>query len=115
MKLIDADALTEAIKGRYCDGCDNYNGVRCRACSTDDALTMIDEAQTVEPVQMVTLSADEIADDVWAQMQRPEGEWKAKLARDRIHYDSVCSVCGYKTAMVLDEWSYCPHCGSFMR
>lgn len=46
MRLIDADALVENIKRVYCTDCDSYNGVRCRACGTDDALDMIDDAPT---------------------------------------------------------------------
>jgi hypothetical protein len=46
MRLIDADALIENIKRVYCTDCDSYNGVRCRACGTDDALDMIDDAPT---------------------------------------------------------------------
>lgn len=47
MRMIDADALIESIKGWYCKDCDSYNGVRCRACSTDDAMSAIDSAPTV--------------------------------------------------------------------
>ena len=46
MRLIDADALVENIKRVYCTDCDSYNGVRCRACGTDDAIGMIDDAPT---------------------------------------------------------------------
>lgn len=46
MRPIDADALVENIKRVYCTDCDSYNGVRCRACGTDDALDMIDDAPT---------------------------------------------------------------------
>ena len=44
MRLIDADVLVENIKRVYCTDCDSYNGVRCRARGTDDALDMIDDA-----------------------------------------------------------------------
>ena len=47
VRLIDADALIENIKGWYCKDCDNSNYVRCRACGTDDAINAIDEAPTV--------------------------------------------------------------------
>jgi hypothetical protein len=46
MRLIDADALEADIKRAYCTECDNYGGVRCRACGTDDALDLIDDAPT---------------------------------------------------------------------
>ena len=47
MRLIDADALVESIKGWYCKDCDNYNYVRCRACGTDDAINAIENAPTI--------------------------------------------------------------------
>ena len=55
MRLIDADELTKRITDWYCapERCDNYNGVRCRACSWDDALNMIDEAPTIEKDKMI--------------------------------------------------------------
>lgn len=47
-RYIDADALIENIKRVYCTDCNNYNEVRCRACGTDDAITMIDDAPAVD-------------------------------------------------------------------
>ena len=46
MRLIDADALIESIKRVYCTECNNYGGVRCKACGTGDAIDMIDDAPT---------------------------------------------------------------------
>lgn len=52
-RLVDANALVQAINRRYCSNCDNYNGILCRACPIQDALDMIDDAPTVDtkPVQ----------------------------------------------------------------
>lgn len=47
---IDADALIEDIKRIYCTDCNNYNEIRCRACGTEDALRMIDDAPTADVV-----------------------------------------------------------------
>ena len=52
-RLIDADKRIAEIKKLYCDGCDNYGGVRCRACWVDDAMCLIDEATTVDAVEVV--------------------------------------------------------------
>ena len=51
MRCIDADALKKSITDWYCDPerCNNYYGVKCRACPLDDALSAIDDAPTVEP------------------------------------------------------------------
>lgn len=52
-RLIDADKRVEEIKKLYCDGCDNYGGVKCRACWVDDAMSLIDDATTVYAVEVV--------------------------------------------------------------
>lgn len=49
MRLIDADDRIEFIKNSYCLECDNYNGVRCRACPINDTIEEIDNAPTVDP------------------------------------------------------------------
>ena len=50
--LISREAAIEAIKA-YCNGCDNYNGVRCRACNFDDAMIAVDSALAVDAVEVV--------------------------------------------------------------
>lgn len=52
-RLIDADKRIAEIKNQYCTGCDNYGGVRCRACWVDDAICLIDDAPTVDAVEVV--------------------------------------------------------------
>lgn len=49
----DADALVENIKRVYCTDCNNYNEIRCRACGTDDAIAMIEDAPTADVVAVV--------------------------------------------------------------
>lgn len=53
MRLIDANARIEEIKKVHCYDCDNYDGVRCRACWVDDAIGLIDDAPTVDAVEVV--------------------------------------------------------------
>lgn len=52
-RLIDADALKKGLEDWYCapERCNSYNGVRCRACALDDALSGIDDAPTVDPIE----------------------------------------------------------------
>lgn len=50
--LISREAAIEAIKA-YCNGCDNYNGVRCRACNFDDAMIAVDSVLAVDAVEVV--------------------------------------------------------------
>lgn len=58
MRYIDADALIENIKRVYCTDCNNYNEIRCRACGTDDALTMIDDAPTANVAPRAELARE---------------------------------------------------------
>lgn len=50
--LISREAAIEAIK-EYCNGCDNYNGARCRACNFDDAMSAVDSVLAVDAVEVV--------------------------------------------------------------
>lgn len=50
--LISREAAIEAIKA-YCNGCDNYNGVRCRACNFEDAMIAVDSVLAVDAVEVV--------------------------------------------------------------
>lgn len=44
MRLIDADKLIEVIKKQAgCESCDNYHGIRCKACQWDDAADIVDD------------------------------------------------------------------------
>lgn len=50
MRLIDGDALIEDTTERYCRGCDNYHGLKCRACWVDDMQGEIEGAPTVNAI-----------------------------------------------------------------
>lgn len=49
-EYIDREALIKHIEKTYCADCNSYNGVRCRACGTGDAIDMIEDAADVAPV-----------------------------------------------------------------
>ena len=69
-RLIDADALIADIEKRYCKDCERRKGVKggkvrmlyeigeapCRACGTMDAMDEIDNAPTIEAVNVVRCS-----------------------------------------------------------
>lgn len=59
--LISRSALLENIKRVYCADCNSYNGVRCRACGTGDALDMIEDAPAVDALALPC----KIGDTVW--------------------------------------------------
>lgn len=51
MRLIDADAVIKEIERQAgCAECDNYNGIRCRACSWDDARGLVDDYADNHPM-----------------------------------------------------------------
>ena len=52
-RLIDADKRIAEIKKIYCDGCDNRCGAKCLDCWVDDAMCLIDDAPTVDAVEVV--------------------------------------------------------------
>lgn len=99
VRLIDGNALVKQIEEVHCKGCNNYNGVMCRACTWMDAMDYIEDAPTVDtqPVK--------------------HGHW----IRKDIFY--VCSECGIELiddcfeqiAIFPDGYMpFCPNCGRRM-
>lgn len=56
-EYIEREATIKRIKEVYCVGCNSYNGVRCRACGTGDAIDIIEDA-TAADVAPVTRCKD---------------------------------------------------------
>lgn len=50
---IDKEKAIEAIRLTYCKDCNSYNGVRCRACEFDDAMSEIEGCPTADVVEVV--------------------------------------------------------------
>jgi hypothetical protein len=46
-EFIDREKAIENIKAAYCCGCENYNGVRCRACQIMDAMDVLEDEPAV--------------------------------------------------------------------
>ena len=93
-RLIDANARIEEIKLAHCVSCDNYGGVRCRACWVDDAMSLIEDAPTVDAVEVI-----------------------------HAHWDNngICTLCGYPIPtdskydfIDKDDCLFCYHCGAKM-
>ena len=47
-EFISREATIKRIKKVYCVGCNSYNGVRCRACGTGDAIDIIEDAPAAD-------------------------------------------------------------------
>ena len=57
---IDREKAIANIKAAYCCGCENYNGVRCRACQIMDAMDVLEDEPAVVPdVQRWRKTAEE--------------------------------------------------------
>ena len=99
--LISREAALSAIKS-YCDGCDNYNGVRCGSCYIDSAIIAVDAVPAVD--------AEPVRHGKWIPVQgmRPP-EYRNK---------KCCSVCGgfaMHDFMGRERLSFfCPRCGAKM-
>ena len=46
-RLIDADAFEYTCKFNYCNGCEDWNGLKCKTCWVDDMLGKLDFAPTI--------------------------------------------------------------------
>ena len=49
-RYIDADAAVEEARLAYCKDCNSYNGVMCRACAFDDAVSFIEDYPAADVV-----------------------------------------------------------------
>lgn len=52
-ECIEREATIKPIKEVYCVGCNSYNGVRCRACGTGDAIDIIEDAPAADVAPVV--------------------------------------------------------------
>ena len=93
---IEREATIKRIEEAYCADCNSYNGVRCRACGTGDAIDMIEDAPAadVAPVR--------------------HAEWVVCGDGDNVPW--MCSHCGKTTAhkYKVIYGKYCPNCGAKM-
>jgi hypothetical protein len=89
-RYIDAEALIEDIKRVYCTDCNNYNEVRCRACGTDDAMAMIEDAPTVE----VIVPPCKIGEPVYIAIKKTSRHCKAYayVRKSKLTYKNMARV-----------------------
>lgn len=114
MRLIDADALIDYAKDRYCKDCDNRKGIKddkygiiyeigeapCGACEVDDMFYELENAPTVD--------VEPVKHGHWVEVQRIHETDHTAICE--------CSLCG-DTVWVYDgqrAWNYCPSCGAKM-
>lgn len=101
-EFIDREKAIAKIKAAYCCGCENYNGVRCRACQIMDAIDVLEDEPAVvpdvmRPVAHWNMDEDAVGDPI---------VWTCSNCKDSIiMYDGTPMENGYK---------YCPQCGAKM-
>ena len=92
--LISRAAVLECMKSMAgCATCDNYNYVRCRACSWDDAMNIVDEVHAVDAIPVIHAR--------WCEEQERTNHWH-------------CGNCGFVEGIVSRFYNYCPNCGAKM-
>ena len=93
---IEREATIKRIEEAYCADCNSYNGVRCRACGTGDAIDMIEDAPAADVAPVV------------------HAEWVVCGDGDNVPW--MCSHCGKTTAhkYKVIYGKYCPNCGAKM-
>ena len=124
-EYIEREALMRRIKENHCAECDDYHGVRCRACWVDDTLDYIDSetAADVEcggrlrgvtyedgKVTAVHIRDTDDAVKVFAPVRR--GRWKYY----RKQGIAVCTWCSFERKLDdnFGRAVSCPNCGAKM-
>lgn len=96
-EYFEREATIKRIEEAYCADCNSYNGVRCRACGTGDAIDMIEDAPAADVAPVV------------------HGRWEP---HDRVFGDNflVCSKCQFvsEDKATRRYYHYCPNCGAKM-
>ena len=92
-EFISREETIKRIKEVYCAGCNSYNGVRCRACGTGDAIDIIDDFPAAD--------VDRVRHGRWIY-----DHWR----------EFKCSVCGEfsNSKPYRGKENYCPNCGAKM-
>ena len=133
-EFIDREKAIANIKAAYCCGCNDYGGVRCRACQIMDAMDVLEDEPAVVPdVQRWRKTAEEPPTEadanedgdvrnmvaafpenlpVWMPMPKRPGERPQKLYWREQAGTEICPVCGYECNddYYLDK--FCPGCGT---
>lgn len=101
MRLIDADALKEALTNTQTRI--KYKGV----FTVDDVREFIDNAPTVKTYCYFCGQTEhgQIA-------ERPKGKWIIRTEDNGVNYRFYCSCCNREVLLITD---YCPYCGAKMK
>jgi hypothetical protein len=56
-RYIEEETFVNFVQEHFCNGCNNYNGVKCKSCSVDDAIGFVESAPTADVVPRIELDA----------------------------------------------------------
>jgi formate dehydrogenase maturation protein FdhE len=98
MRLIDADALKEAVNHKKVVG--RFNTIQ-----------LIDNAPTVEYTFEEAFQKTVCENKLYCP-SRPQGEWITRTEDNGVNYRFYCSCCDREVMLITD---YCPYCGADMR
>ena len=122
-EYIEREALMRRIKEIHCAECDNYHGVRCRACWVDDTLGYIDSEPPadVAPVRHGRwIEHEETPDDAYRHHKCSECNVNAPFDYNmREDWDEGMDGEWDSLGLVDDGINehltdYCPNCGAKM-
>ena len=82
-RYIEEETFVNFVQEHFCNGCNNYNGVKCRSCSVDDAISFVESAPTAEVVARAEF------DRVANELKRVENLYFAKVAQAEVGIDAM--------------------------
>lgn len=88
-EYIERDAAIEFIRLNYCKDCNSYNGIRCRACSFDDAMLALEDVPAADVAEVVRCK-----DCVFGKYIEDSGNYKCTTFNGRfgtVKPDDFCS------------------------
>lgn len=95
-EYFEREATIKRIQEAYCADCNSYNGVRCRACGTGDAIDMIEDATAADVAPVVHGQWEQDADGDWYCTNCNEVVAICESGRERTYRKPYCPNCGAK-------------------
>lgn len=100
-RFIDGDALAERMRLQYCKDCDNYNGILCGSCDIDFVFDMVEDAPTVDVIQVADVSEQIIRKkaEVSEYWKNDVKQYRALKGYSDIEHDADNFLRGYNEAV----------------
>ena len=130
---IDVARFTWYLQQKHCKFCDDFHGIKCKACWITDIANEIDEFREQDDVQVNIFDTEEVHENcrvtIWSNSITGEHSfgWKPGKRGNWVMkdlYEGTCSLCGFKqigdrynNTYIFNpgKYNYCPSCGADMR